>query len=90
MVGVYIIMVYDVGVERVTKVLKIGRKYLTHVQNSLLEGELAPGQFKRLKHEVNEVIDATHDTVMFYTLRTADWLEKERLGIATKEPGDFL
>jgi hypothetical protein len=28
--------------------------------------------------------------VMFYTLRTADWLEKERLGIAVKEPGDFL
>lgn len=86
----YVIMVYDVGVERVVKVLKTGRKYLTHVQNSLLEGELSPGQFKRLKHEVKEVIDDTHDTVLFYTMRTAEWLEKERLGIATKEPGDFL
>jgi CRISPR-associated protein Cas2 len=86
----YVIMVYDVGVERVVKVLKTGRKYLTHVQNSLLEGELSPGQFKRLKHEVNEVIDDTHDTVLFYTLRTSEWLEKERLGIAVKEPGDFL
>jgi CRISPR-associated protein Cas2 len=86
----YVIMVYDVGVERVVKVLKTGRKYLTHVQNSLLEGELSPGQFKRLKHEVSEVIDDTHDTVLFYTMRTADWLEKERLGIATKEPGNFL
>lgn len=86
----YIIMVYDVGVDRVVKVLKTGRKYLTHVQNSLLEGELSPGQFKRLKYEVGEVIDDTHDTVIFYTLRTAEWLEKERLGIATKEPGDFL
>jgi CRISPR-associated protein Cas2 len=86
----YVIMVYDVGVERVVKVLKTGRKYLTHVQNSLLEGELSPGQFKRLKHEVNEIIDDTHDTVLFYTLRTVDWLEKERLGVATKEPDDFL
>lgn len=86
----YIIMVYDVGVERVVKVLKTGRKYLTHVQNSLLEGELSPAQYKRLKFEVGRVIDETHDTVMFYTLRTDKYLEKERLGIATKEPGDFL
>lgn len=86
----YIIMVYDVGVERVVKVLKTGRKYLTHVQNSLLEGELSPAQYKRLKFEVSGVIDETHDTVMFYTLRTDKYLEKERLGIATKEPGDFL
>jgi CRISPR-associated protein Cas2 len=86
----YVIMVYDVGVERVTKVLKTGRKYLTHVQNSLLEGELSPGQFKRLKHEVDKIIDDTHDTVLFYVLRTEAYLQKERLGIATKEPDDFL
>lgn len=86
----YVIMVYDVGVERVVKVLKAGRKYLTHVQNSLLEGELSPGQFKRLKYEVDKIIDETHDTVLFYTLRSAAYLEKERLGIAIKEPGEFL
>jgi CRISPR-associated protein Cas2 len=83
-------MVYDVGVERVVRVLKTGRKYLTHVQNSLLEGELSPAQFKRLKHEVGKIIDDTHDTVMFYTLRSKDYLDRERLGIATKEPGEFL
>jgi CRISPR-associated protein Cas2 len=87
---VYVIMVYDVGVERVVKVLKTGRKYLTHVQNSLLEGELSPAQYKRLKFEVGKIIDDTHDTVMFYTLRSEQYLEKERLGIATKEPGEFL
>ena len=86
----YVIMVYDVGVERVVKVLKTGRKYLPHVQNSLLEGELSPGQFKRLKYEVDKIIDDTHDTVLFYTLRSTAYLEKERLGVVTKEPGDFL
>jgi CRISPR-associated protein Cas2 len=86
----YVIMVYDVGVERVVKVLKTGRKYLTHVQNSLLEGELSPAQFKRLKHEVDKIIDDSHDTVMFYVLRSEDYLERQRLGIATKEPGEFL
>lgn len=41
----YVVMVYDVAVERVAKALKIGRKYLTWVQNSVLEGELSPAQF---------------------------------------------
>ncbi len=86
----YIIMVYDVGVDRVVKVLKKGRQYLTHVQNSLLEGELSPGQFKRLKHEVAKIIDDTHDTVMFYVLRSENYLDKQRLGVATNEPDDFL
>lgn len=33
-------MVYDVNEKRVNKVLKIGRKYLNWVQNSVLEGEI--------------------------------------------------
>ena len=86
----YVIMVYDVGVERVVKVLKIGRKYLTHVQNSLLEGELTPAQLGRLKHEVATIIDDTHDTVMFYVLRSESYLDKQRLGVATRAPDDFL
>ena len=33
----FVILVYDVGEKRVAKVLKICRKYLTWVQNSVLE-----------------------------------------------------
>lgn len=86
----YVIMVYDVGVERVFKVLKAGRKYLTHVQNSLLEGELTPAQLKRLQHEVKKIIDEDHDSVLFYVLRSEKYLSKEKLGVALKEPDDFL
>ena len=34
----FVVLVYDVKQERVGKVLKICRKYLTHVQNSVFEG----------------------------------------------------
>ena len=37
----FIILVYDVGEKRVAKVLKICRKYLNWVQNSVLEGEIS-------------------------------------------------
>jgi CRISPR-associated protein Cas2 len=82
----YVIMVYDVAVERVAKVLKVGRKYLTWVQNSVLEGELTRGQFERLKGDLREVINESEDSVLFYVLRSADWMTRETLGIRKGEP----
>jgi len=80
-------MVYDVNVERVTKVLKIGRKYLNHVQNSVLEGELSPAQYKRLKHEVETAIVPREDSVRLYLLRTTQYMTVEKLGVPSR-PGD--
>jgi len=82
----YVIMVYDVAVERVAKVLKVGRKYLTWVQNSVLEGELTRAQFERLKAEVREVIEESEDSVLFYLLRSTDWLDRQNLGVRKGEP----
>ncbi len=77
-------MVYDVNVKRVVKVLKVGRKYLEHVQNSVLEGELSPAQYKKLKHEVDKTIDPEEDTVRFYLLRTTRYLSIEELGLPSR------
>ncbi len=82
----YVIMVYDVAVERVAKVLKVGRKYLTWVQNSVLEGELTRAQFERLRAEVQDVIEDSEDSVLFYLLRSTDWLTRETLGVRKGQP----
>ena len=81
------VMVYDVSVNRVTKVLKTGRKYLNHIQNSVLEGELSPAQYKQLKHEVEEVMNPERDSVRFYLLRTTQYMTIEKLGVSSR-PGD--
>lgn len=86
MSGVYVIMVYDVGVKRVGRVVKVGRKYLTWVQNSVLEGELSRVQYERLKAEVKRVIDAAEDSVLFYRLRSEEWLERDSVGVRKAEP----
>jgi len=80
-------MVYDVEVKRVAKVLKIGRKYLNHIQNSVLEGELSPAQYKSLRHEVRTAMNTDHDSVRFYLLRTTQYLTLEKLGVPSR-PGD--
>jgi CRISPR-associated protein Cas2 len=82
----YVIMVYDVNVHRVAKVLKVGRKYLTWVQNSVLEGELTPAQFARLKRDVGKAMDEQEDSVLFYTLRDAQDVRREQLGVSKGEP----
>lgn len=83
----FVLMVYDVDVKRVTKVLKVGRKYLNHIQNSVLEGELSPAQYKQLRHEVEKIMDPDHDSVRFYLLRTTKYLTIEKLGVPSR-PGD--
>lgn len=86
----YVIMVYDVHVDRVARVLKVGRKYLTWVQNSVLEGELSKGQFARLKAEVRAVVHDEEDSVLFYLLRSEQWLQRETIGVRKAEPSWML
>jgi CRISPR-associated protein Cas2 len=74
-------MVYDVRVERVSEVLKIARKYLTWIQNSVLEGEISDAKFERLKYELKEVIDEDEDSIVFYLLRTTRYSSREIMGV---------
>ncbi len=77
----YVIMVYDVNEKRVNKVLKIGRKYLDWIQNSVLEGEITEAKFEKLKLEVLKVIKKEEDSVIFYILRTTRYSKREILGL---------
>lgn len=77
----FVIVVYDVGEKRVAKVLKICRKYLTWVQNSVLEGEISEASFKKLKLELKKAIKESEDSVIFYILRTTKYSERETMGI---------
>ncbi len=77
----FIIMVYDVKEERVAKALKVSRKYLNWVQNSVFEGELTVSQLERLKAELQDVLNPEEDSVIFYKFRTRAYFEREVLGI---------
>jgi CRISPR-associated protein Cas2 len=86
----YIIMVYDVSQERLPKVLGIGRKYLTWIQNSVFEGEISEANFMRLKNELSKAIKKEYDSVAFYILRTTAYMKKETLGITKGENTTML
>jgi len=78
----YIIMVYDVNEKRVNKVLKIGRKYLDWIQNSVLEGEITVAKYEKLKMELLDIINKDEDSVIFYILRTTIYSKREIIGLS--------
>jgi CRISPR-associated protein Cas2 len=87
-VKMFLILVYDVGEKRVGKVLKICRKYLNWVQNSVLEGEISDAGYRKLKMELKRAINEKEDSVIFYILRTTKYSKRETMGI--KKGGDDI
>ena len=76
----YFIAVYDINQKRVGKMLKIFRKYLNWVQNSVFEGELTRAQFVHLQSEIHSTMDKDVDSIIFYELRTERYAERKVIG----------
>jgi CRISPR-associated protein Cas2 len=77
----FVIVVYDINVKRVTKVLKTCRKYLHWVQNSVLEGEISKANLFKLKSELAHIINEKEDSIIFYIFRTTRYSTRELMGI---------
>ena len=86
----YILIVYDVEVKRVTKVHKFLKRYLHWVQNSVFEGELTVAQIEELKSGLNKIIDKELDSILTFTAREARWLEKDVIGKERGETSNFI
>lgn len=86
----FYIAVYDVNVKRVAKMLKIFRRYMTWIQNSVFEGEMTDAQFQRLQAEAKALMNPGEDSVIFYELGNEKYLERTSLGAERGEPGRML
>lgn len=86
----YILIVYDIEVKRVTKVHKFLKRYLHWVQNSVFEGELTPAQIEEMKSGLNKIIVRDSDSILMFVARDRRWLEKEVIGKERGETGNVL
>ncbi|MCM8789043.1 MAG: CRISPR-associated endonuclease Cas2 [Candidatus Omnitrophica bacterium] len=77
----FVIMVYDIKEKRVGKVLKISRRYLTWIQNSVFEGDITYANFIKLKHDLKKVIKKEEDSIVFYIFRTKQYTDREIIGV---------
>ncbi|HOT03987.1 MAG TPA: CRISPR-associated endonuclease Cas2 [Methanolinea sp.] len=76
----FAILYYDVGEERVSKALKICRKYLIWVQNSVFEGEITEAKLKQLHFELKEKLDFSIDSVIVYTFDNSRYTQRTTWG----------
>ena len=81
----FVILTYDVNVKRVSKVMKTCRKYLTHEQNSVFEGNISDANLRKLKKELEKLIDPNADRINIYALQSLRYTYKERIGLCTRD-----
>ena len=85
----YVIAVYDVSTDRVAKALKLFRRYLRWVQNSVFEGELTKAQLAELETEARALLE-DEDAVILYELRTTAYAERRTIGPERAPMGPFV
>ncbi len=84
------IAVYDVNEKRVAKMLKLCRRYLNWIQNSVFEGEITDLGLKELIHEAKQIMDEREDSFILFTSREERWLTKTIVGKEKAEVDNFL
>lgn len=76
----YVILVYDIGEKRVGKMLKLCRKYLNWIQNSVFEGEITEVKLEELKIKAQSLMKEDIDSLILFKSRDEKWLYKEVVG----------
>lgn len=82
----YVILVYDISLEEkgarvLNRVFKICKKYLSHVQKSVFEGEITAAKLKKLEQELKEYVREDLDSILIFKNSNKKWLKKEYIGI---------
>lgn len=85
----YIIAVYDVDADRTRLFLKLFRRYLTHIQNSVLEGYITDGRLERLRGEIDDLLEP-HESVLIYEVAGEDYVTRTVFGTDPKADDKFL
>ncbi|HOS16584.1 MAG TPA: CRISPR-associated endonuclease Cas2 [Bacteroidales bacterium] len=86
----YVILVYDCGEKRVGKMLKLCRKYLKWIQNSVFEGDITEVKLEELKIKAKKIMKEEEDSLIVFMSRNERWLEKEIIGKERSSTDNFL
>jgi CRISPR-associated protein Cas2 len=86
----FVILYYDVNEKRCSKMLKICRKYLIHVQNSVFEGEITIANLEKLISELKKAMIDEEDSLVIYKFRSMNYSERLIFGVDKKGDTQFL
>ena len=70
--------------------LKLCRKYLNWIQNSVFEGEITEVKLKELLFKAKGIMNLEEDSLIIFKSRNEKWLEREVLGKEKNELDTFI
>ncbi len=70
--------------------LKLCRKYLNWIQNSVFEGEITEVKLHELQIKTSEIMDMEADSLIIFKSRNEKWLDKEVIGKERSTVDTFL
>lgn len=86
----YIVLVYDCGEKRVAKMLKLCRKYLNWIQNSVFEGDISEVKLKEMLSIAKSFLEMEEDSIIIFKSRDIAFMEKEIIGNERCSTDNFL
>ena len=86
----YVILVYDIEEKRVGKMLKLCRRYMNWIQNSVFEGEITEVKLKELLSLATAIINKEGDSLIIFKSRQEKWLDKMVIGKEKNELDNIL
>lgn len=76
----YVILVYDFGEKRVAKMLKLCRRYLNWIQNSVFEGEISEARLKELLMQSDKFMQKDEDSIILFSGPSQSSMDKRIIG----------
>jgi CRISPR-associated protein Cas2 len=73
---VYVIIAYDIVVERLDKVRHVLKQYLNWIQNSAFEDEISAGKLEELRLKIFDLIDVEQDSIVVFSSSNPTWISK--------------
>ena len=86
----YVIIVYDIKVERVNKVKSFLRQHLFWIQNSVFEGELTNSEYKAVTDGLKDIIEEDEDSIIIYQLMMEESLTRKVIGVEKASVDDVI
>lgn len=91
----YLVLVYDIKMDEngprvLRRVFKTCKRYLTHIQASVFEGEMEKSQIMKLECELKQYLRKGIDSCIVFKSRNNIWLKKEFLVEQEDPASEFI
>ena len=86
---VYVVVVYDMQADRTRLALNFLRRYLTHVQNSVFEGQITEGDLETVCYRLEEMLEPDESAIV-YEVSSESYIDRTVVGTDPTDDARFL